>query len=144
MAPHSCPEAHSYAGERERSFQAPGHTQVSLLGHGAKSSALPEAEAQLSVSACSTSAFKDEEECRVTPGAPRLVSQHSNPQAHKSRLAASTASAEVSAKRKARAAGQSARPRQGERKGHRTCQCPEDLTHVNEHTESPLYETLQC
>lgn len=50
------------------------------------------------------SAGKEEEECSITPGAPILVSQHSNPQAHKSRLAASTASGEVSAKRKARAA----------------------------------------
>lgn len=36
------------------------------------------------------------------------VSQHSNPQAHKSRLAASTASGVASAKRKARAARESA------------------------------------
>lgn len=97
----------------DRSFQASGHTK--LRGCGAKSS---EAAAQLWASACSTWALREEQECRVTPGAPILVSQHSNPQAHKSCLAASTASGEVSAKSKARAARESVQPLQGEGKGH--------------------------
>lgn len=76
----------------------------------ARSSASPGAAAQLSESACSTWAFKDEEECRVTPGAPMSVSQHSNPHAHRSRLAASTACGVVSAGREARTGRRSARP----------------------------------
>lgn len=93
----------------ERSFQASGHTELRVLA---------EAAAQLWASACSTWALREEQQCRVTPGAPILVSQHSNPQAHKSCLAASTASREVSAKSKARAARESARPLQGEGEGH--------------------------
>lgn len=71
-----------------KSGQVPGGGRLGLHGHR-----------QLPVKAFCASAFRPGRLCALTPGAPMTVSQHSNPQRVRSRMAPSTAEGAVPAKR---------------------------------------------